>query len=274
MEMLPLPPGQRGKGDDSPERSQAEFEDGEDEAEDVSEEEGVEDPLGTAGGIGSDASEYGKQDPALLVRGEMVSLGLEEVAGGTDEVSKQHAMLNVHHKGSPPIQSIDLSLSPTGSFDSSYSISDTSPTSAPRPLPSTTANDAPPFALPSALSNSNNPRPTHKTPRFQSHLFPPPSQQDRRDTSASIDSSAGTKPRTALASPAPANLPLSILRLLHAYLEGLAGSHEVLKEGTKERCLSLLAELTNSLGKAEMVRDSEPFLPASGRSWRWVFKGF
>jgi len=66
----------------------------------------------------------------------------------------------------------------------------------------------------------------------------------------------GRRLSSALSPSAPANLPLSILRLMHAYLDGLV-STGVMKDGMRERCFGMLEGLSDDLGKAESIRDSE-----------------
>lgn len=61
---------------------------------------------------------------------------------------------------------------------------------------------------------------------------------------------------SALAPPAPSNLPLSILRLIHAHLDGLVAVG-AMKDATRDRCLSAIEGLSDDLGKAEKIRDSQ-----------------
>ncbi|CDZ97725.1 Bestrophin/UPF0187 [Phaffia rhodozyma] len=60
---------------------------------------------------------------------------------------------------------------------------------------------------------------------------------------------------SALSVPGPSNLPLSILRLIHAYLDGLA-KEGVLKPGVAEGTGGLVDGLTRALGGAERIRDT------------------
>lgn len=93
--------------------------------------------------------------------------------------------------------------------------------------------------------------------------FSPSSSSDSPTTSRptlaeKTTHSANTARRlsSALAPPSPSNLPLSILRLIHAHLDGLVAVG-ALKESARERCLSAVEGLNDDLGKAEKIRDSQ-----------------
>lgn len=254
MEMLPLPPGQVRK-DGSPHLA-AMSPSNSDAGSVASEGSPTLDTSTLDAELDSDVSLHSTGDTTLAL-----GLEMDDSGGRGDELSRQEAMLNVNyrsHSGSPFPDAVDLS-SPRSSIDFS---DDTSPYSTHIPLPSQLSSAKSSSIDQPKSFTSTSPRPTHKA-RFHSHLKPPssasvPSSSYPRDR-ASIDSDASYKPPSALAAPAPANLPLSILRLLHAYFEGLAaaGPNQVIREGTRERCIHLVEELTKNLGKAEAIRDSE-----------------
>jgi hypothetical protein len=70
---------------------------------------------------------------------------------------------------------------------------------------------------------------------------------------------AGTKPKSNLTAPHP-NLPLALLRLMEAYVVGLANlapERGGWSEAKRERCLAILKDLSRHLGDAERLANSE-----------------